>query len=91
MSRVLIITYDLTKPGRNYERLIAKIKAYNSWARLGGSSYLIYTNSSTAQVRDDLKTALDPNDKLYVGVSPAPSSWFGLPDNVAKWIHANQK
>jgi len=30
-------------------------------------------------------------DKLYVGVSPAPSAWFGLPDDVSKWIHANQK
>ena len=34
---------------------------------------------------------LDNNDQLWVGVAPAPSAWHGLPDDVANWIHENQK
>ena len=90
MNRVLIISYDLLNPGQNYDRLIKLIKAYPSWARLGGSAYLIYTDSSPVQVRDYLRQALDRNDKLYVGVSPPPSAWIGMPEDVSKWIQANQ-
>ena len=91
MKRVLIVSYDLSQPGRNYEQVVKLIKAEGSWARIGGSAYLVYTEAAPKDVRDRVKQALDGNDKLYVGVSPAPSAWSGLPEDVAKWIHANQK
>jgi len=88
--KILIVTYDLIDPGQNYEKLLQKIRAYEIWARLGGSSYLIVTDSSPVQVRDDLSSALDKNDKLFVGSCPVPSAWTGLPDDVSKWIQENQ-
>jgi hypothetical protein len=91
MNTVLIITYDLIRPGQNYESLITKIKAYGTWAKIGYSCYLVVTKKTPEQVRDDLITVMDSNDKLYVGVSPAPSAWYGMPDEVSKWIHSNQK
>lgn len=91
MSQVLIISYDLINPGQNYQDLLARIKKYKNWARLGGSSYLIYTTATPVQVRDYLMKALDSNDKLFVGVAPAPSAWNGLPEEVSNWIHQHQK
>jgi len=91
MKNVLIISYDLINPGRNCERLLQKIKAYPRWARLGGSVYLIVTESTANQVCDSLADALDKGDKLYVGVSPAPSARIGMPEEVTKWLHENQK
>jgi hypothetical protein len=91
MDNVLIISYDLSNPGQNYERLLKIIKSYPRWARLGGSAYLILTNQSPVQVRDKLTTALDNNDKIYVGPSPRPSAWSGMPEDVANWILKNQK
>jgi hypothetical protein len=88
--KILIITYDLINPGQNYEELLKKIKAYPGWARLGGSSYLISTDSNVEQVRNNLSTVLDSNDKLFVSSCPVPSAWHGLPDDVAKWILENQ-
>ena len=88
--KTLIITYDLVSPGQNYERLLQRIKAYGSWARLGGSAYLILTSSTVTQVRDALATVLDANDKLFVGTCPVPSAWHGLPQDVSKWILENQ-
>jgi hypothetical protein len=91
MKRVLIISYDLMNPGQSYEPLVKLIKSYPSWARLGGSAYLILTDATPVQVRDRLRQALDVNDKLFVGVAPAPSAWVGMPEEVSKWIHENQK
>lgn len=91
MRKVLIISYDLVNPGQNYESLLKLIKSYQLWARLGGSAYLIATDETPVQVRDHLRTALDANDKLYVGTAPVPSAWIGMPDAVSKWIHENQK
>lgn len=91
MNRVLMISYDLVNPGQNYEPLLKRIKAYPGWARLGGSAYLISTDATPVQVRDNLAQVLDPNDKLYVGVAVAPAAWRGMPEDVSKWILANQK
>lgn len=88
--KIFIVTYDLVTPGQNYEKLVKKIKSYSSWARLGGSAYLIGTDSTVEAVRDNLNALLDSNDKLFVGTCPVPSAWSGLPDDVSKWIQENQ-
>jgi hypothetical protein len=90
MNHVIMISYDLVNPGRNYELLIQRIKAYGTWARLGGSAYLILTAHSPEQVRDYLVQVLDQNDAIWVGMAPAPSAWRGLPNDVANWILTNQ-
>ena len=90
MSDVLIISYDLMAPGKNYEPLIQKIKAYGAWAKLSSSAYLVMTSDDPTRVRDTLVSVLDANDKIYVGKVVAPAAWRGLPDEVSKWIIANQ-
>lgn len=87
---IYIVTYDLLNPGQNYEKLLQKIKSYSSWAKLGGSSYLILTDKNPVQIRDHLKVILDENDKIFVGTCPVPSAWYGMPENVSKWILENQ-
>ena len=88
--KTLIVVYDLANPGQNYEKLLQKIKAYNGWAKLTGSSYLIATPLNVVQVRDDLRHVMNNNDKLFVGYCPVPSAWKGMPEDVGKWILANQ-
>ena len=55
-----IITYDLRKPGTNYDGLIARIKQYTH-CKLTESCWLVSTTWTTAQIRDDLKRFLDVN------------------------------
>ena len=88
--KTLIVTYELVNPGHNYDKLLQRIKAYPLWAQLGGSSYLIVTDQTVVNVRDYLKPALDAKDKLFVSACPVPSAWFGLPEEVGKWILENQ-
>ena len=91
MKKLYIITYDLSNPGRNYESLLKRIKSYPSWARLGGSSYLVFTDKTATEIRDNLIPSLDSNDKLYVGIMGASAAWIGLASEVSNWIKNNQK
>lgn len=59
MAKSKIITYDLCSPGRNYDDLYKKIKAYGTWAHICESSWFISTSDSCVQVRDNLKSVLD--------------------------------
>lgn len=91
MKKVLIISYELTNPGRNSEPLIQQIKTLGGWARLSASTYLVLTENTPVQVRDYLGQTMDKSDKLYVGAAPAPSAWKGLPDAVGEWIRNSHK
>lgn len=91
MKRLYIVTYDLNNPGRNYENLLKRIKAYNGWARLVGSSYLVLTEQTATQIRNNLVQELDSNDKIYVSLMGNSAAWKGLGDEVSNWIKNNQK
>lgn len=91
MRSVYIISYDLVAPGKNYERVIEKIKKSPGWARIGGSAYIILSDQTAAEVRDSIGGALDSNDKLFVGAIGAPAAWTGLTDQVSQWLKANLK
>ncbi|MER9695094.1 CRISPR-associated endonuclease Cas2 [Mesorhizobium sp. M0179] len=61
-----IVCYDLHKQGQNYTDLIAKLKGYGTHWHVQGSVWVIVTGQSAVQIRDNLKTVLDANDKLIV-------------------------
>ena len=85
---VYIITYDLSRPGRNYSELYSRIKSYGSWAKITESSWAISTPSTAVSIRDHLTPALDANDKILVGALGS-SAWKGLDDEVSKWLKTN--
>lgn len=87
--RTYMISYDLSKPGQNYDKLIELIKSEYAWAKIGYSAFIVKSILSHTELRDKLKQALDSNDKLFVGAISAPAAWFGLPDEVSKWINNN--
>ena len=49
-----------------------------------GQKQVIHT-----ELRDKFKQALDSNDKLFVGAISAPAAWYGLSDEVSKWLNNN--
>jgi hypothetical protein len=64
MSKYLI-SYDLDKPGQNYERLIARLKEHGA-IRVLLSQWALRTQWTAAQLRDDLRAYIDPNDRILV-------------------------
>lgn len=70
-----IVCYDLPEPGRNYTTLHEKIKSYGTWARVTESNWVIVTTKTAVQLRDDLLSVLDVNDRLFVVKSGREAAW----------------
>ncbi|MXX52655.1 MAG: CRISPR-associated protein Cas2 [Chloroflexi bacterium] len=86
-----IVTYDLSAPGRNYDDLYKRIKAYGTWAQITESSWAIVTDKTATSVRDNLGKSLDTNDKLFVGDLSRPYAWRGLGQRIGNWLAKNVK
>lgn len=60
-----LITYELHKPGQNYESLWKSLKNMNA-KRIKNSVWLLSSNYSLSIVYDILHTFIDSNDKLTI-------------------------
>lgn len=79
------IAYDLRKQ-RNYQSLYDRIKAYGTWCHALESTWIIATQQSAAQVRDNLRSAMDADDGLLVTRLLGDAAWFGLDAEKAQWL-----
>lgn len=50
-----LISYDLRKPGRNYDGLYKAIKSFSIWARPLESFWVVVSTQSSATIRDQLE------------------------------------
>lgn len=83
----LHVSYDLIKPDKNYEKVIAKVKELGTWAKIHYSYWYVNSTKTASEAVDFLKPALDSNDKVYVvDATNNAAAWNTLPDNVAEYI-----
>lgn len=88
---IKMISYDLHKPGQDYNELISAIENYKAYTKINKSDWLIYTTDSCTQIRDNLKKYIDSNDTLFVvELSENPGWWasFNLREGAVKWLKA---
>ena len=85
-----IISYDLNRPGQDYQDLYDAIKALSGtyWHMLD-STWIVVCSKSAAQIRDKLTPSLDSNDKLLVLKSGVEAAWYGFGDKGSKWLKEN--
>jgi hypothetical protein len=86
---VLLITYDLYRPGQNYPRLIKAIKEY-PWARLSETSYAIATSATPQTVFEKLRPYVSDSTNLYVLMLAKTYAGFG-PEAVNDWLEQHQQ
>lgn len=82
------ITYDLRNPGRDYDKVISKIKQLGSgnWCRVTESAWFITSTANAGAIRDAIAAVTDSNDKIMVhSVADNWASWH-LGDEVNKWL-----
>lgn len=65
LEKPYLISYDLDKPGQNYDRLIARLKEHGAF-RVLLSQWALKSTWTPIQLRDDLRTYVDSNDRLLV-------------------------
>jgi hypothetical protein len=84
---VLLVTYDLKKPGQDYTDFLAIIRKY-PYARLSESCYAIVTTEVPKDVYNKLYPHMDKNDQLYIITLQNP--YWGLgPKEVNDWLIKN--
>jgi hypothetical protein len=82
---VLLITYDLKKPGQDYSALYNTIKTASRWWHYLESTWIIETASPPQAWVEKLLPHLDQNDRLIV-VQITPNYQGYLPKDAWEWL-----
>jgi phage tail sheath protein FI len=87
MANNLHVSYDLYRPGQNYEKVIERIKKLGSWGKVHQSFWYVNSTYTARQAADFVAEAMDASDKVYVvDASNNVAAWNHLPENVASHI-----
>lgn len=73
-----LVSYDLNKPGKNYNDLYDAIKASSTgkWCKPLESVYIIESSLSALSVYNKLTPCLDRNDRILVIEVKGQSYWY---------------
>lgn len=83
----LLVGYDLNKPAQNYPGLIEHLKRFGTWWHHLDSTWLVRTNLTPEQLRDQLKSLVDSNDELLViDVTDEGAAWTGFNHKGSAWL-----
>jgi len=74
MANCKLVTYDLDKPGQNYNAVISAIKNYK-WAKVCESAWIVQTEDSCVTVRDHIQQSMDTNDRIFVTGLSGEAAW----------------
>lgn len=86
--KVLLVTYDLKKSGKNYSDLYETLKKASRWWHYLESCWLLQTALSPQEWFDKIKPHIDDNDNvLIIEVKADYHGW--LPKTAWNWIGDN--
>ncbi len=85
---IYMIGYDLHPSSEgDYERLFAAIEPIGSgyWDCLA-STWLVITDRTPTEIRDELKQHLKDDDRLLVARCGEGAAWLGFKDDCRTWL-----
>jgi len=83
-----LISYDLIS-NKDYSKLYEAIRNYGSFAHVLESVWIIKSTKSSTNIRDDLMSYIDSDDKLFVAKLTGESAWVNLSTEISNWIKEN--
>jgi hypothetical protein len=90
MKNAYLISYDLRKPGRNYEPLYEAIKRLSgSWCHALESVWVVKHSGPAEAIRNSLTPHMDSNDAICVLRLQGEGAWRGLDAKISDWLKAN--
>ncbi len=87
--KTYLVGYDLNKPGQNYDNLFTAIKAIGAWWHHLDSTWVIKTDWTAEQIRNDLRRHIDANDELLVVRLSGEGAWAGFNNQGSQWLLDN--
>lgn len=87
MRKTYLISYDMAEGG-DYDTLYKAIKEYGTWAHITESLYVISTEQTASEIRDNLSSLFPKGSRLFVLKSGTEAAW----ENVIcsnKWLKKN--
>ena len=81
---ILLVTYDLKQPGRDYEPVFKYLRQYTHCKKME-SVWLLDTTNSTKTVRDHMKQVVDGNDIVFV--VRLAQDWGSFNYGCADWLN----
>lgn len=83
----LLVGFDLDSPGQDYRGVTERLKRFGVWWHHLDSTWLVQTDLSVVQLRDELRRLMDGNDKLLIiDVTGRAAAWFGFAETATTWI-----
>jgi hypothetical protein len=84
---LLLVNCDLRAPGRNYDDVYSQLKSYDNWWHHIESVWIVTTDKTPEEVRDDIAARADRNDKILgVDISNQPAAWPGIEQSGSTWL-----
>jgi len=84
------ISYDLNRPGQNYQDLYDTIKSAPSWAHAMDSLWFIKTNETVEDWSNRLLSIIDKNDELFLVDITGQSRQGWMNKKIWKWLEQNR-
>jgi len=85
---IILVTYDLKQPGRNYTPVHNYLRQFTYCKGLE-SVYLLDTAVSTATIRDSLRSVIDENDVVFV--VRITQDWASWGYSCGEWLNSPQR
>lgn len=85
---IVLVSYDLKKPGRNYEPVHEYLKRF-TWCKGLESVWLLDTTTPTATIRDNLRALADENDAIFV--TRLARDWAAFNYYCADWLNKPER
>jgi len=81
-----VVSYDLKKPGKNYDDLIEALESYGTYWHHLGSTWCVVSDKTAKEVCEHLVRYIDENDKILVVKSAGVGSWRGFNQSGSDWL-----
>jgi len=83
----LHVSYDLNRPGQNYEAVIKAIKSLGAAVPVHKSFWFVKSSLSAEQAAQRVWASMDASDTVYVvDASSNQAAWYNINPTVAKFI-----
>lgn len=84
---LLLVTYDLKAPNRNYDSLYSSLKSQGAWWHHLESTWIISTNETAGSFSAKLRDVIDENDNIFiVDITSRPRDGW-LPKKAWEWLN----